>query len=495
MKDKKNLLILSLLSLLYFASRLINLKIIPIFTDEAIYTYWSQVALNDPAQRFISLEDGKQPLFIWLAAISQNFISEPLVASRLVSVFAGFGALIAVYLLSKKLLGEKVALFSALLYLVLPFTLLYDRMALFDSLLTMLGLWAVYFSVRVAKELRLDMAILAGFAIGLAQITKSSGNFFLYLLPFSLLLSDTGDFRKKLLRWLPLALIAFLLSLAIYNSLRLSQLFYIIARKNLEFIRSFQEVLFGPFLFFVPNFRSLIDWSIQYMGSAIFIAFVAGLIFGFLRRNRQIIFLAILIFAPFGAEIFFNKVLYARFILFYFPYMIIIAAFALSAILETLKARTIAAGIIVGALLLFPIINSIKLLTNPPSATIPSNDSNQYLNDWPAGGGVDQIVTFLRSEKQKGLPVYVGTEGTFGLLPYAFKIYFFEDNLVQIDGFWPVSTDKIPDQVIEAAKTKKTFFVFNQNQKEITDPHLTFIASYRKGKGNSFMRLYEVRSP
>src|SRR3989338_4724321 len=105
----QSLILWSSFSVLYFATRLINLKIVPIFTDEAIYTYWAQVALHDPANRFISLEDGKQPLFIWLAAVAQKFVNDPLVASRLISVLSGFGSLVGIYLIARNLFGEKVA--------------------------------------------------------------------------------------------------------------------------------------------------------------------------------------------------------------------------------------------------------------------------------------------------------------------------------------------------------------------------------------------------
>src|SRR3990172_229170 len=163
----QSLILWSSFSVLYFATRIINLKIVPIFTDEAIYTYWAQVALHDPANRFSSLEDGKQPLFIWIAAIFQKFISDPLIATRIVSVFAGFGSLVGIYLLSKVLFNAKVAKLSSFLYIVLPFTMLYDRMALFDSLLTMFGIWSIFLSVKMVEESRLDWAILNGFAIGL----------------------------------------------------------------------------------------------------------------------------------------------------------------------------------------------------------------------------------------------------------------------------------------------------------------------------------------
>ena len=187
MKNKLNFIFWLFLIPLYFITRVVNLKVIPIFTDEAIYSYWAQVALHDPANRFISLEDGKQPLFIWLAAIFQKFIEDPLIASRLVSVFAGFGSLIGIYILSSSLFNKRTALISSFLYLVLPFTLLYDRLALFDSLLTTLGIWATFFTIKLVREQRLDWAMLAGITIGLALITKSSGVFFLYFLPFSLL--------------------------------------------------------------------------------------------------------------------------------------------------------------------------------------------------------------------------------------------------------------------------------------------------------------------
>src|SRR3989304_4682915 len=103
MKSKSAVIFWVILVFSYFITRLVNLNLIPIFTDEAIYTWWAQVALNDPAQRFISLQDGKQPLFIWLAAILQKFTSDPLIGSRLVSVFAGFGSIIGIYLLGKEL--------------------------------------------------------------------------------------------------------------------------------------------------------------------------------------------------------------------------------------------------------------------------------------------------------------------------------------------------------------------------------------------------------
>ncbi len=490
----KNIFVWIILPVVYLFTRLVNLKIIPIFTDEAIYSFWAQVALHDPANRFISLEDGKQPLFIWIAAIFQKFISDPLVATRLVSVLAGLGSLIGIYMVSDLLFkNKKIALLSSILYIILPFTLLYDRLAIFDSLLTMIGIYAVFFSVKMAKDPKLDLALLNGFAIGLGLITKTSALFFLYLLPFSLFLFDYSKktLKLSLARWITYTAITVTLSQLIYNSLRLSQLFYIIGRKNLEFIRPLSEVINTPFQSFNSNFHAIVGWIFTYAGPVFFFVFIIGALYGLYLKNRQITYLLILVLAPFTAELIFNKVLYARFTLFYFPYIIIIISYAFVTAYENLKKyrKYIVLLLIIGALM--PLYTSFLLLTNPPKANIPENDKNQYMNDWPAGYGVSQIIDFLKQQSAKN-EVYVGTEGTFGLYPYALMVYFYAKPNIHIYSYWPVSAGNLPQQIIDFSKSHQTYFIYNFTQTPITDNHAQLIAKFQKGNGNSYMRLYEV---
>jgi len=493
MKNKLNFIFWLFLIPLYFITRVVNLKVIPIFTDEAIYSYWAQVALHDPANRFISLEDGKQPLFIWLAAIFQKFIEDPLIASRLVSVFAGFGSLIGIYILSSSLFNKRTALISSFLYLVLPFTLLYDRLALFDSLLTTLGIWATFFTIKLVREQRLDWAMLAGITIGLALITKSSGVFFLYFLPFSLLFFDFLAKKRQVrfLKWLGLTVITLVISQVIYNSLRLSPLFYIIHRKNLEFIRPFGEVIVDPFVLFTSNIITLSNWIASYIGWPLFLLFAAAALWGTVKMNRGVIYLSGLFLIPFLAEVVFNKVIYPRFLLFYFPFLIIVISFGMINFFDQVPKLKKLALAVFAFFLILPLSSSYYLLTDPTRAKIANSDIGQYLNDWPAGYGVSEIVEFIKNES-KSQKIYVGTEGTFGLLPYALLIYFFGNHNVQITGYWPVDINNLPEQIIDKAKENKTFFVFNENQKEILNQKLKFVAKFQKGRGNSYMRLYQV---
>ena len=139
-----------------------------------------------------------------------------------------------------------------------------------------------------------------------------------------------------------------------------------------------------------------------------------------------------------------------------------------------------------------PAVTSFRLLSAPTLAKIPKNDSAQYLNDWPAGYGISEVVDYLKQES-KGQDVYVGTEGTFGLLPYALNIYFFNKNNVHIYSYWPLDVDKLPDQILDfAQKGNKTYLIYYQTRKEITNPNLRLIARYQQGVGDSYMRLYQV---
>src|SRR3989338_4697233 len=92
-KHRLELIILVLLTCVYFFLRLYQIMSLPIFTDEAIYTRWSQIARFDASWFFISLVDGKQPFFIWLNMTLMGVIHDPLLSGRLISVFAGFAAM------------------------------------------------------------------------------------------------------------------------------------------------------------------------------------------------------------------------------------------------------------------------------------------------------------------------------------------------------------------------------------------------------------------
>ena len=100
LRFRKEILAVLGILFLYFITRLILLGNFPIFTDEAIYVRWAQIASNDAAWRFISLTDGKQPMLIWFGMIFVKFIQDPLTAVRLVSVVSGLFSLVGIFFLT-----------------------------------------------------------------------------------------------------------------------------------------------------------------------------------------------------------------------------------------------------------------------------------------------------------------------------------------------------------------------------------------------------------
>src|SRR3990167_8160438 len=166
-KHRIELITAVFLTIVYFFLRLYRIMSLPIFTDESIYTRWSQIARFDDSWRFISLVDGKQPLFIWLNMTLIRVINDPLLSGRLISVFAGFATMAGLFFLGREIFKNRwIGILSALLYLIFPFALVYDRMALYDSLVGTFAIWSLYFEVLLIKKLRLDISLILGMVLG-----------------------------------------------------------------------------------------------------------------------------------------------------------------------------------------------------------------------------------------------------------------------------------------------------------------------------------------
>ncbi len=478
---------------LYLATRLINLTNIPIFTDEAIYIRWAQIGLRDASHRFLSLEDGKQPLFVWLMYPMLKIFFDPLVAGRMVSVAAGLGSLIGIMVLAHTLFGKKTVIPASLLYIISPFFLFYDRLALYDSLSTMFSIWALILEIWLVRSLRLDAALLLGFILGGGLLTKSSAQFALYLLPFSLFLFDWRQPKKfnKLTKWVLLAIIATLIGVAFSWIIKLSPLQHMVGQKNLTFIVPFSTFLKDPFSRLLGNLRGLFNWLIGYFTWPWIILTLVSLVAVVKNSFRKTLLLLAWWLGPFVVLAAFGIVLYPRYILFMTFPLLLILAYGTASIFEKYKKPLF---IIPYSLfiLVYPGYISSQLLFNPLNASIPKADRLQFMDDWPSGYGIPEVIEFIKQESQQE-PIFVATEGTFGLTPYALTIYLQDYPNVEIKGYWPISSG-VPE-IIEISKTKTTYILFKDTQEPQPEWPLTLVVQYRKGRGNVFSKLYRVNAP
>ena len=490
---KSSIFWLCLLSVFYLVSRTANITSLPIFTDEAIYLRWSQIGVNDASWRYISLTDGKQPLFTWFVMASLKVIKDPLVAGRMVSVFSGLFGMIGMFFLGYEIFRSKrIGLLSSVLYLVSPFTLMYDRLAIYDSLVGALSVWNLFIAVLLVRYVRLDIALIFGMTLGVGMLNKTSAFFSAYLLPLTLILFDWKKSKRasRLLQWTGLAILSYILSQVIYSILRLSPYFYIVAQKNTIFVYPFSEWILHPFTFLVGNLHGEFDWLIHYL--TIPWCILALLSFLFLRKQTLEKFLLLLWWIlPFTALALFGKVLYPRFILFMVMPLFILTAVGIDGLLTYVKHYYMQALVL--AVCVFQTLSiSFAIITDINNAKIPTSEIGQLINDWPSGWGVKEIVGELSSlSKTNSIAVY--TEGTFGLLPYALEIYLHDNKNIEIHGVWPPSKT-IPDDIYANFLTKPTFYITNLTQ-EKPDWPMDKVLEIQKGNNpNSHIRLYRILS-
>jgi len=483
---------LSILMVIYGISRLINVTTLPIFTDEAIYIRWAQIGGRDASWRFISLTDGKQPLFTWLMMVALRFFQDPLFAGRFASVISGLFGMLGMYVLGAELFRSKrIGIISSFLYVISPFALFYDRLALYDSLVAAFSIWNLYIAILLVRYVRLDIALIFGLTLGVGMLNKTSAFFSLYLLPCTLILFEWKEKKvgKRLLSWIGLVAVSAVLSQLVYSILRLSPYFYIIAQKDTIFVYPFSLWITHPFEFFYGNVKGMFDWLIGYLSWPIYLSAIGSLFF-FKKEIREKVLLLCWWFFPFIALALFGRVLYPRHIFFMIMPLLVAGAWTLDMILERIQNRFF--GFLCILLMCgINIFSSYSIISDIKTARIPKSEMGQYIDDWPSGWGVSEIVSFLQNESKAG-KVSVFTEGTFGLLPYAFEIYLGENKNIDIHGIWPVPTEK-PIEVVENAADHPTYFVMYQSQTPPFQWHLELIAEYQKGLNKkSSMRLYKV---
>lgn len=480
---------------LAFSIRVFNLNILPIFADEAIYIRWSQVMKAESTLRFLPLSDGKQPLYVWILIPFLKFISDPLFAGRFVSVVTGMGTIIGVFVATLVLFkSKKASLISAFIYSIVPFAIFFDRMALADSMLTMFGIWIFTFGVLLVKNLRLDIAMILGFILGAALLTKSPALYFSLLLPVLVFFVEK---KQNILKYLILLVPTYLIGYGIFNILRLGPNFHMLALRNLDYVYPVSHIISSP----LDPFKPFLDRSKEFywiMGTgSLFVMWVLSYVTNFKYRFKEILVLTAWFIGPILVSSEFSKTMTARYVLFSLPYFVIISSMLF------LKTKSIVNKLATLLLIIFvyQALNfDYKILTNPYNADLPRGERSGYLEEWTAGQGISEISLFLKeqSANNPSQKIVVGTEGFFGTLPDGLQIYFNGQTNVNVIGVG-LQLETVPNQLIESKKFGNTTYLVVNNERLHMDyqkESLKLIKEYPKavrpdGSKQSLM-LFEV---
>ncbi|MEK7472743.1 MAG: phospholipid carrier-dependent glycosyltransferase [Patescibacteria group bacterium] len=469
--------------------RIVNLTILPIFVDEAIYVRWAQVMAIEPTLRFLPLSDGKQPLYMWILMFLIKYFSDPLFIGRLVSVMTGMGTAVGVFVFSYVLFKNKfVSLISLLLYILSPFIFFFDRMALVDSMLSMFGIWTAIFSFLTAKYKRLDLAMIAGFMLGFAALTKSPAMFTALLLPsFWALTNWKGIWRLG---------VTYFIAFVMYNIQRLGPNFGQLSARTGDYILPISHIwtrFFDPLL---PHLKDFVVW-LSSMGPVALIPLVLlGIFLGFKKYFKQTLVLVVWGLFPVFIQAELGLTFTARYVFFTLPYLFILAGMSFLIQIKWLRVT-------IHGLLAFFVIQSIifdyYLLTNPEKANLPRGERSGYLEEWTAGQGIKEVSLYIRKEelKDKGKQIVVGTEGYFGTLPDGLQLYLNDLPNVIVIGVG-VIIDDTPKSLKEAVKAgNKTYLVINKSRYKgkAEEQGLKLIAKYPKGLRLTDSRQYVINGP
>lgn len=485
-KHRLEIFILAVLILGYFALRLPNLTLQPIFADEAIYIRWAQVIKAEQTLRFLPLSDGKTPLFMWAMVPLFKIIADPLLAGRLLSVFSGFLTLLGVFFLSKRIFNTRTAFWAGLLYSITPYTVFFDRMALVDSMLSAFTIWVIYFALWLVKSLRLDISMILGYLLGGAVLTKTPGMLNFFMIPLTLV----GFRREKssghsLLKLALLWGVAVTIGLVIYNMLRLGPNFQLLSSRNSDYIFSPLELTGRPLDPFIPHLHDISDWFPKLLTWPILLCLVIGwayILFGLFRqsfRGQYLQRLVILLWAliPLILNMAFLRTFTARYLLGSIPLFLVIAGFGVTKLLPPLAyIKRLPLFLMLLVLVPLPLYFNYYLLTSPGKAPLPKEERSGYFEQWTAGYGFSEIAQYL-IEKSKSRRVVLGTSGFFGTLPDGIQIYLDKSN-IQIVG----SSATVSAQVRNAAKDNLTYFLGNKKDLENKVGGIILIKEYPKLK-------------
>ncbi len=372
------------LALAFLLTRLPQLTRLPVFVDEGAHIFWAQENLGG------GWVDGKWLSIVIMAGFVRGLPLPPLLAARLCAVMLSLGSLLLVISIGARLGTRRDGLLAGLVYVLLPYTFFYDRLALTDHSMILFGLIGMLLTLDVLHEYRPGGAILLTLALIAAMLAKLTGMLYaaVPILGVAILI-PVQRWRAVIPRILP-ALIGVAV---VYLALRVR-----------EFAAAqFAEKLTGPAP--LANLEQMAEWAWMLLTPPF--AIVAMLATGraALRRQRADTFLLAsltLFVLPYvvGAG-----VLYPRYLLPALGPLIVLCGRFLNTIGERIaravparRVRTVALASGLALLAAWPLTLNALIAVDPASAPLPERVRWQYLTGWPSGTGLDEAVRFIQQQ-------------------------------------------------------------------------------------------------
>ena len=492
----KDIFLLFFTILSFALTRLTNLLKLPIFSDEGIYLNWAKIAAYDPAWRFISLTDGKQPLQTWGTLILIKLLpNHTLLAGRLFSVFFGIVAIVGLFFLCRYLWGKTAGWIGAFVYLFTPYFIFYDRIALVDSAVNAIFIWILFLAIVLSKSKRLDIALIFGIIAGIGSLAKSTMILLIFLTSFGFLYGEKSllPFNQKKLKsiidYLFLFLIGFFVALCIYQIQRLSPFFHYISQKNTTFILTPIEFLANPFQLLKNNLTILPIYIFWESGWFLPSLGIVGYIALFKNERNLARFLLVMLLIPTILVLFFNKVLFPRYVIFLATLLILPSIYLITRLNNTYKIKLF--YLTLSVIFMIGFTFSLNLQFRPAQISLPPVDYGQYISGETAVWGARELMQEVRTRKGEKKAIILA-EGNFGLVADVLQVYLKRDDNIEIKGLWPLDISDVIKYSQSETTQSAVFAVFPHREKFTPDWPMKLIKKYDKPASNKALYLFEV---
>lgn len=393
--------------------------------DEGIYIYWAYLFSTDPSLAYVSMQDGKTPLFMWITAVLNPPLNNFLLTGRLISVLASTVTLICFLIIGSKILNKKNLLIIFFLFLITPFNILFSRLAFVDSLLGAFGSLAlltfVLFKESAAEKkfyLSLAISVLTGLFLGFAFMTKTTARIFLIveLLLFSFLIFE--NLRKKQFIRATFVTACAAVTAGVYfeliGYLRIGayRFWGMISEKESDLIFSLSEIFNNVFVThtyftYLKNLPNFLEYFFVYFNTVIIFFFAGAFWIIKNKKHRWLLFIPVFL----TAGIFLSaKIIASRYFTIIIPEFLLISAIGLAWFWNK-KSRYF--KIFSVLLLTVPAFLSFKIIFQPASAYYPHNDLANFIDFNVNALGLNESIEYLLPEKQN---TAIGVTGIWGVI-------------------------------------------------------------------------------
>jgi 4-amino-4-deoxy-L-arabinose transferase-like glycosyltransferase len=488
-KRRKLLFIL----VLFFALRLTNLTLLPIFNDEAIYLDWGFRQTEPGGDLYHSLRDSKQPLLIWIFGIFERILPDPLFAGRLVSVLFGCATLFGIYKLARKIFDEKTALISSLFYSVIPIFAFYDRQALMESAISAIGVWSCFFLINLIETGRNKYAYFLGIALGVGFLIKSSsaifilasiliGVFYLFRIP-----NKAQYIKRFAMSTGVIILINFILIL--------NPTFWNTLHQNAQYSLTLNELISFPLAAWSGNLIGNMEILFIFLTPIILFAGVVGIVLAARTRNSTKLILSSFVLICFALETLTVRNVSQRYLV---PYLPLLSVFAAYSILYFFKKRLYLFTVLLVSILI-PIFLSSLMIFKPQSyiltlAKISKYSETGYISGFTSGYGLPETIEYLNSIA-RGRNIFVGFALNAGNPESAIIAYFKKSKNIQT-GYLDnqLLADQPKDAVCMAMEgQERLYFVSRDEQQAGLNKYFVKLKTFKNPYGQNSIGIYATR--